>query len=304
MAEAARGPVGFVGLGEMGLPMATRLIQAGFDVAGYDPRADRIERLVAAGGRSATSAADAAESADAMVLIPFDGAQLQDALLGGDGALKSLAAGSLILAMATVGPPTMRAIAAKVADAGVYNFVDSPVTGGAARAIAGDLTAIAAGSPAAIQKAMPLLEAMCSKVFPVGTAPGAAQTTKLINQLLVGTHLAATAEAFALGTAAGVDPRQLYEVLSSGFARSEVLVSRVAAVLDGSLQTGGAMGIYLKDLPLVLDLGRELHVPLFVGNAAFSLVELAAELGHAAEDDAALIALCMELAAAARERQA
>jgi L-threonate 2-dehydrogenase len=292
-----RGRVAFVGLGEMGLPMASRLVQAGFQVVGFDVRAARNELLVSEGGGSADSPRQAAEGAEAIVLIPFDGAQLEATLLGDDGALAALPHGSLVLAMATVGPRVMRAIAGEVLRRGDYRFVDAPVTGGAARARAGDLTAIAAGEADAMLRARPLLEAMCSKSVQVGTEPGAAQVVKLIHQLLVGIHLAATAEAFALASAGGVDAQQLYDVLTSGFARSEVLVSRAAAVLDGSLRTGGAMGIFLKDLPLVLDMGRELNVPLFTGSAAFNTVQLGAELGHAGEDDAALIALLMELAA-------
>jgi 3-hydroxyisobutyrate dehydrogenase len=288
--------VGFVGLGEMGLPMATRLIRADFRVTGFDVRAARNQMLVSAGGDSADSPRQAAEEADAVVLIPFDGAQLQSALFGDVGVLGGLASGSLVVAMATVGPRIMQAIARDVRDRGAYHFVDAPVTGGAARASSGDLTAIAAGTTEAIDRARPLLQAMCSNVFHVGMEPGAAQVVKLINQLLVGIHLAATAEAFALGSAAGVQAEQLYQVLTSGFARSEILVSRAAAVLDGSLRTGGAMGIYLKDLPLVLEMARELRVPLFTGGAAFNLVQLGAELGQADRDDAALIDLLMHLA--------
>jgi 3-hydroxyisobutyrate dehydrogenase len=291
--------VAFVGLGEMGLPMAARLVQAGFEVAGFDVRAARTEELVGAGGTSANSARDAAAGAAAVVLIPFDAPQVQAALLGDDGALAALPAGATVLAMATVGPRTMRDIAAEVARRGQFELMDAPVTGGAARAKTGELTAIASGSALAMERARPLLEAMCSHIFHVGAEPGAAQVVKLINQLMVGTHLAASAEGFALASAAGVDAQQLYDVLTSGFARSDVLVSRVAAVLDGSLRTGGAMGIYLKDLPLVLELGRELSVPLFTASSAFNLVQLGAELGHADEDDAALIAALMQLAARA-----
>jgi 3-hydroxyisobutyrate dehydrogenase-like beta-hydroxyacid dehydrogenase len=194
----------------------------------------------------------------------------------------------------------MSAIAHKVQDVGDYAFVDAPVTGGTTRAAAGDLTAIVGGASDAVERAQSVLQPMCSKIFRVGDEPGAGQTVKLINQLMVGVHLAATAEAFALASAGGVDPRQLYDVLTSGFARSEVLVSRAAAVLDGSLQTGGAISIFLKDLPLVLELGRELQVPLFAGSAAFNLVELAAQLGRGDQDDAALVALLMELAARAK----
>jgi 3-hydroxyisobutyrate dehydrogenase len=289
--------VGFVGLGQMGLPMAVRLVHAGLEVVGYDVRSERTDLLATSGGQAAASASEAANESDALVLIPFNAQQLEQALLGDDGALRTLPAGSLVVAMATVGPRAIRAIANKVQEVGDYAFVDAPVTGGTARAAAGDLTAIAGGVPHALERAQSVLQPMCSKIFRVGDEPGAGQTIKLINQLMVGVHLAATAEAFAIASAAGVDVRQLYDVLTSGFARSEMLVSRAAAVLDGSLKTGGALRIFLKDLPLVLELGRELQVPLFAGGAAFNLVELAAELGCGQEDDAALVALLMELAA-------
>jgi 3-hydroxyisobutyrate dehydrogenase-like beta-hydroxyacid dehydrogenase len=289
--------IAFIALGDMGLPMATCLVNAGAEVVGYDPRGERVEMLRAAGGRSARCPAEAAEGAHASILIPFDGAQLEDALLGADGVLSTLPAGAPVVAMPTVGPPAMQAIARRVAEAGDYPFVDAPVTGGAARAAKGDLTAIAAGSEQAMAAAMPLLRPMCSKVFTVGSAPGAGQTAKLINQLLVGIHLTATAEAFAMAQAAGVDTRLLYEILSSGVARSEILVSRVPTVLDGSLETGGAMAIFLKDLPLVLELGRALEVPLFTASAAYNVVQLAAQLGTEG-DDAAVIDALMRLAAA------
>lgn len=299
--SAAPPRVAFIGLGEMGLPMATRLLGAGVGVAGVDVRAARADMLAAAGGTAADSPRRAAEGADAAVLIPFDGAQLEATLLGDDGVLTTLPTGATVVAMATVGPTSMRRIARQVHDRRAdIALVDAPVTGGVARAQAGDLTAIAAGAADAMDRARPLLDAMCSTIFHVGAEPGAGQVVKLINQLLVGIHLAASAEAFALASAAGVDPRQLYEVLTSGFARSDVLVSRVAAVLDGSLKTGGAMSIFLKDLPLVLDMGRDLKVPLFTGGSAFNLVQLGAELGHAHDDDAALIAALMELAARAQ----
>jgi 3-hydroxyisobutyrate dehydrogenase-like beta-hydroxyacid dehydrogenase len=285
--------VAFVGLGDMGLGMATCLVKAGFEVAGFDLRQERLAQFTAAGGHAAPSAQAAAVGAEAAVVIPFDGPQTEDILLGPDGVLTSLPSGSVVLAMSTMGPAIMRSIAERLGD---YLLVDAPVTGGAARANTGELTAIAAGSEEAMAKARPLLDAMCSNVFVMGTEPGAGQIAKLINQLLVGVHLTATGEAFALASAAGVDPKQLYDMLVTGMARSEVLVLRGASVVEGNLQTGGNMSIFIKDLSLVQDLARELHVPLFTASAAFNLFQFGTQMGRGREDDAALIALLADLA--------
>ena len=287
--------VGFIGLGEMGLPMARNLIKAGFEVAGYDVRPERGRELASAGGRAAGSAKEAAADAGAVVLIPFDAGQIRDSLLTPDGALESLRSCGLVLAMSTIGPAAMRDLAGSITARG-FEIVDAPVTGGVARAEAGTLTVIAAGSPQALDRSQPLLSPMCGTIYRVGPQAGDAQFVKLINQLLVGTHLVATAEAMAMGAAAGVDLHQLYEILTNAFGRSEVLASRVPTVLDGSLRTGGNLSIYFKDLTLALETGRELGVPLFAGAAAFEVVQLARTFGLANQDDAALIHMLMEAA--------
>jgi len=296
---AAARAVAFVGLGAMGLPMARRLLGAGVAVAGYDPRAERAAALAAAGGRAAPSAEAAADGAEAALLIPFDAAQLREALLGPAGALHRLPRGAPVVAMATIGPAAARELAdAVVARGGAY--VDAPVTGGVARAEAGTLAFIVSGAPDTLDRVAPLLAPMASAVYRVGTAPGAAQLVKLINQLLVFVHLAVAGEAMAMGAAAGVDLAQLYEVLVHGAGRSEIFASRARALLDGT-PTGGTLGIALKDFPLVLETARELGVPLFTGAAAHQLVQLARAAGRADAEDTALIALLMEWATGSRE---
>ena len=291
--------IGFVGLGEMGLPMARRLVEAGFDVAGYDVRDDRMRELAGHGGRATTTAREAAARVEAVLLIPFHADQLRAALFGSDGVLAGLGDNGLVVAMATIGPAAMRQLGAEVSDRG-FQFVDAPVTGGARGAEAGTLTVIAAGPAPALDRAQPLLEPMSATVYRVGSEPGAAQFVKLINQLLVGIHLTAAAEAMAMGAAAGVNLPQLYEILTHAAGRSEILASRVPTVLDGTLRTGGSLQIYLKDLPLALEAGRELGVPLATGSAAFQLVQMARALGAGDQDDAALIALLMDPTGAPR----
>lgn len=291
--------VAFVGLGEMGLPMARRLLTSGYQVAGFDVRPGRVSELARAGGRASSSAGDVATGAGVTIVIPFDGPQVREVLLGPNGVLDSLQPGGLVVQMATIGPRAMRELGEEVVARG-FQIVDAPVTGGVAKAEDGTLTVIASGNSAALDRAAPLLAPMSAVVYRVGAEPGAAQFVKLINQLLVGIHLTATAEAMAMGAAAGVDPGQLYEVLTHAMGRSEVLTQRVPTVLDGTLRTGGNLQIYLKDLPLALDAGRELGVPLPVGAAAFQMVQLARALGLGDRDDAHLIAMLMDPSATIR----
>lgn len=285
--------VAWAGLGEMGLPMARNLVEAGFEVTGFDPRPERGQELARAGGRTAASAKEAAAGAQAVLLIPFDAEQQRQSLLGPDGALANLAPGGLVIAMATIGPKAMRELAADVTDRG-FQIVDAPVTGGVARAVDGTLTVIASGPAVALDQAEPLLAPISKVVYRVGDAPGAGQFVKLINQLLVYTHLAVTAEAMAMGAAAGVDLEQVYELLTTGAGRSEIFVSRAGAVVDGSMKTGGTLQIAQKDFPLVLEAARELGVPLGTGSAAFQLVQWARTLGVGDRDDAYLIKMLMD----------
>jgi 3-hydroxyisobutyrate dehydrogenase-like beta-hydroxyacid dehydrogenase len=291
--------VAFLGLGEMGLPMANNLVEAGFTVRGFDPRPERGARLVEAGGLAARSPADAARQASTVIVMPFDGAQCREALFGASGALETLPSGGLVVIMSTIGTLAMHSLATEVSARG-FALVDAPVTGGTHGATTGTLTVIAAGEASALDRAAPVFEPMSGAVYRVGSVPGAGQFVKLINQLLVGVHLTATAEALALGTAGGVDLQQLYDVLCHGFGRSDVFAQRAKAVLEGDLRTGGSVAIFQKDMALVLQAAGSLGVPAFTAATAQQFVELGAALGHAGEDDAALIQMLVDLARRAR----
>src|SRR5205085_89052 len=153
--------------------------------------------------------------------------------------------------------------------------VDAPVTGGAAGAIAGTLTVIASGAVTDLEAAAPILKPMSGQVFHVGLEPGQGQMIKLVNQLLVGTHLAAAAEAMALAQAAGADLQQVYDLLITGQARSQILVSKIPPLLDSGFTSGASMRIFTaKDLPLVLDAGREFGVTMMTATAALQTMNL------------------------------
>lgn len=294
--------IAFVGLGAMGLPMASNLAEAGFEVAGFDVRPERSALLAERGGIAAPTPAEAARGADALVAIPFDADQVHAALWGADGALDTLPPGRLVILMSTVGPRAMRSLAEQVVARG-HRVVDAPVTGGATGAAAGTLTVIAAGAPADLDAANPVLQPMAGQVFRVGNEPGQGQMVKLVNQLLVGTHLAAAAEAMALAAAAGADLQQVFDLLKTGAGRSEILVSRVGALLDGSFETGSSLRVFTaKDIPLVLEAGREYHVPMITASAALQTMQLGCAFGLEDVSDAHLIRLLVDPVAVAAEQ--
>ena len=278
----------------MGLPMAQNLVKAGLEVVGSDLRPERGQALAQTGGRAAQSPADAAAGAEVALVMPFDGDQLRQALLGSDGVLARLPARGLVIGLATAGPGAVLEVAEAVAARG-HAYVDAPVTGGVHGAEAGTLTIMAAGPQPALDDAMPILEHMSGRVYRVGSQPGDAQFVKLLNQLLVGVHVVAATEVMALAGARGVDPEVVYRVLCDGFGRSDVFATRVRQALDGELETGGTLRIFQKDLRLALQVADESGVPVFALASAFQTVQLAEGLAPGIED-AGLIARAMELA--------
>ena len=281
--------IAFIGLGAMGLPMASNIARAGLDVVGFDVRPEPLTSLADAGGKAAHSAQEAASNADVAIVIPLNARQVQDALFGPDGVLDGLPKGSTVIVMATIGAQALRAIASKLAEGG-YACVDAPVTGGAQGAQAGQLTIIAAAPDDVLERVRPVLEPMARVIHHVGTEPGQGQFVKLLNQLLVGVHIVASSEVVAIAAAAGFPLDKAYDVLCDGFGRSEVFAARVKSVVDQNLKTGGSLGIFLKDLPLAQETAAELGVPTFTLASALQYVRLGARALGETADDAELIA--------------
>jgi 3-hydroxyisobutyrate dehydrogenase len=294
--------VAFLGLGAMGLPMACNLAEAGFEVAGFDVRPERAAMLAEHGGHAASTPAEAAQDAAILMAIPFDAAQIREALMERDGAFETLKLGSLVILMSTIGPREMRTLAAEVVSHG-HRVVDAPVTGGATGAAAGTLTVIAAGASNDLDAAEPVLQVVGGQIFRVGNEPGQGQMIKLVNQLLVGTHLAAAAEAMALARAAGADLRQVFDLLSTGAGRSEILMSRVGAFLSDNYETGSSLRVFTaKDMPLVLEAGRDHGLPMVTASAALQTMQLGCAFGLEDVSDAHLIRLLVDPIGVAAEQ--
>ena len=279
--------IGFVGLGAMGLPMAKNLVAGGFAVQGYDIRPEARSALSAVGGVAADSAAGAFDGADAAVLMVVDVIQAESVLFDAD-ALAALAPGAVVILMATAPPQRVAAIAERVRAAG-YGFVDAPVSGGVVGAAAGTLTIMAAGEGDAIARVRPLLDVLGDKIVTVGCRPGQGATAKAVNQLLCGAHLAVAAEALSLAETLGLDMDQMLDIVSGSAASSWMLKDRGPRMIEIEPPVTSAVDIFVKDLGIVLETGRDAKAALPMAALAHQLFLSVSGRGFGALDDSQVI---------------
>jgi len=294
--------IGFVGLGAMGMGMACSLVKAGYPVKGYDKNPSAIEKFCQAGGMAATSAAEAADGAGALIVVVVNAAQIEDVLFTQQTA-EHLPRGAVVVLSSTVNPRFAVETAARLEEMGL-EVIDAPISGGPVKASQGHLTIMASGRAEAFEKADSLLNAMAEKVYHLGDRCGAGSTVKMINQLLAGVHIAAAAEAMAFGVRARADPEQLYEVISNSAGASWMFQNRVPHMLAGDFTPLSAVEIFVKDLGIVLDAGKEARFPLPLSAAAHQMYLMAAAAGHGREDDSAVVKVFEQLAGIEVRRKA
>jgi 3-hydroxyisobutyrate dehydrogenase len=286
-----KGPrVAVIGLGAMGLPMATHLATT-FTVTGFEPYAPRRERAEQAGLHAESTPAAACAEADIALLAVRDQAQAEEALFGPTGVTKTLKVGSPVILTSTVGPDAAHDIAAQLAAAG-YPLVDAPISGGPVRAGNGDLLIVVGADREVLETVRSVLDHLASTLTIVGPQPGDGQALKAINQLLAGVHIAAAAEAIALARGLGLDPAVVIEALSQGAAGSFMFADRGPRMVQA--YTGGAevksrVDIFVKDMGIVTGVGRTSHVPLPLAAAAQQLFLIAEAAGLGAQDDSSVV---------------
>lgn len=281
--------VGWLGLGAMGAPMAACLARAGHTVHGYDLVPERAAALAADGVRAAGSIAAAAAGAEAIAVMVATPAQVEQVLFGPGGAAAVLAAGTVVLVTATIGPEAAVAAADRLAPRGAA-VVDAPVSGGVARAAAGDLLIMVAGAGEAVTRVRPLLSALARSAPVVGPHPGDGQRLKLVNQLLCGVHIAAAAEALALAGALGLDPAACWQVLREGAAASFMFDDRGSRMIAGEFsQPRSALDIFVKDMGLVAAAAEQAGAPVPLAAAARRLYQQGHDQGLGHLDDSAVI---------------
>ena len=282
--------VAVLGLGAMGLPMATHLARD-HEVIAFDVSPERLKMAELAGVRPAASPAQACADADVVLIGVRDAAQLERALFGPLGAAETLAAESVVILTSTVGRDAARDAADRLEEQGVL-LIDAPVSGGPVRAGKGDLLIMVSAGPAALDRGRSVLEALSSTLTVAGPRVGDGQMLKTVNQLLCGVHTAAAAEALALAHALGLDLDSTIEVLGKGAAASFMLSDRgprIAQQLTGSRpELRSRLDVISKDMGIVTRLAREAKVATPVAGAAEHLFLLGEALGFAADDDSVI----------------
>ena len=286
--------VGLIGLGAMGSGMAGSLRRAGADVHVCDARDGVAAAFAAQGGTACKTPAELAARCEVVVSVVVNAAQTEAVLFGageGDGSGGAAAAmkpGSVFVMCSTVDPNVSIAFERRLEAMGLH-YVDAPISGGAAKAASGEMTVMGAARDAAWSVAEPFLNAMAAKVYRLGDRAGNGSKVKIINQLLAGVHIAAAAEAMALGLREGVDAAALYEVITHSAGNSWMFENRMAHVLAGDYTPLSAVDIFVKDLGLVLDTARATKFPLPLSAAAHQMFMMASTAGHGGEDDSAVI---------------
>ena len=280
--------VGVIGLGAMGSGMARSLRRHGHTVRVFDVRADAAQAFAADGGVACATLIELARQCQVIVSVVVNAAQTEAVLFGEGGCASAMAPGSVFVMCSTVDPNWSIALEARLATLGIL-YLDAPISGGAAKAASGEMTMMTAGVPAAYAAVGPLLDAMAAKVYRLGDCAGAGSKVKIINQLLAGVHIAAAAEAMALGLREGVDAAALYEVITHSAGNSWMFENRMAHVLAADYTPLSAVDIFVKDLGLVLDTARATKFPLPLAATAHQMFMHASSAGLGREDDSAVI---------------
>ncbi len=293
MGEARLQSVAVVGLGSMGLGVGQSLLRAAMPVSGYDPDGVALQKFVDAGGRPAGSPDEAARDADAVVVVVVNAAQTEAVLFGqaaSGGVVAAMRRGGVVLSSATMSPQDARRFAARCEEAGVL-YLDSPMSGGMARAASGELTMMASGRPEAFERAEPILAVIAKTVYRLGDEAGIGASFKMVNQLLAGVHIAAACEAITFAKRLGLDIDKVFEVITASAGNSWMFENRIPHVLAGDYRPASAVDIFTKDLGIVADMGRAEKFPTPLAANALQLFLMTSAAGMGRDDDASVARL-------------
>jgi 3-hydroxyisobutyrate dehydrogenase-like beta-hydroxyacid dehydrogenase len=275
-----------IGLGSMGYGAAVSLLHQGFQTTGYDLNPEALTRFERDGGRAITQL-DSVSEVDCVFVFVVNAQQAEHVLLHSalEGALNPNA---LVINCVTLAPSTAIALARQVQARG-FQYIDAPVSGGAAKARAGRMSIMASGDPEAMHRAEPLFEAIAEKVFHLGDTPGHGSQLKLINQLLAGVHIAAAAEAMNLAASLDMDLHHVIEVISGCAGTSWMFENRAPHIADGDYTPLSNVNIFVKDLGIVTDEAAQFGVATPLSTQALALYQEAVDAGLGGEDDSAVV---------------
>ena len=277
--------IGFIGLGNMGLPMALNLLKAGHQVIGFDLVKSQLDIFAAAGGSVAAKANDTAKDADVLISMLPASRHVEGLYLGDAGLLANADPKTLLIDCSTISPKVAQAVAGAAKTKG-FAMIDAPVSGGTAGAQAGTLTFMVGGENGAVESARPILEKMGKNIFHAG-AHGAGQTVKVCNNMMLGIQMLGASEALRLGIANGMDPKVLSDIMAKSSGRNWVLelYNPCPGVMENVPSSKGYAGgfgvdLMLKDLGLAVENAENLEASIPLGQLAQQLYENHSKAGN------------------------
>ena len=291
--------IAFIGVGNMGLPMVRNLLAAGHEVRAYDVTPEALAEAVQAGAGEATSLADAVTGAEVVITMVPEGKHVRAVYLGdggNDGILGHAPREALLADCSTIDIATAREVAATAAESG-YEMIDAPVSGGVGGAVAGTLTFMVGGSAAGFERARPILSAMGRNVVHLG-GPGHGQATKICNNMMAGIAITAASEVFCLGEALGLDPKKLYNVLSTSTGQTWMMdhMLPVPGIVDSAASNrnfapGFKAALMAKDLGLSQSAAAQTGTSTPLGANAAALFRILCDNGAGELDCSAVYKL-------------
>ena len=279
--------LGFIGLGIMGKPMAKNLIDAGYGLVVLDVNRAPVEELVAMGAKAAGTPAEVAGAVEKIITMLPDGPDVEKVILGPNGIIERATQKTALIDMSSISPTVTKKIAAALAKKGA-RALDAPVSGGEPGAIRGELAIMVGGPEGLFNEMKPVFDVLGKSAVLVGDA-GAGQTTKLVNQILVGIHIEAMGEAFLLAAKAGVDPMKVYEAIKGGLAGSNVLNAKVPLVLQRNFKPGFKIRLHRKDLKNALEAASSLGLSCPVTEMVQGMIDALIARGKGEDDHGGIV---------------
>src|SRR5512145_1180152 len=286
--------IGFIGLGIMGKPMARNLLKTGYQLVVHNRSQAPVDELSKEGAQPASHSKEVAQRCDVVITMLPDSPHVELVYARDQGVFSGMESGRLLIDMSSISPIVARKLAAEAKKRGC-DMLDAPVSGGEAGAIGATLSIMIGGKASAVQRAMPIFQALGKNIVHVGDA-GAGQVTKAANQMVVGTTIAIISEALVLAAKAGVDPAKVRQALLGGFAQSKILEAHGQKMLDRNFQPGFRIRLHEKDMKIALATGSEYGVPLMVTGVVGQMITAMKGMGNGDLDHSALVKFVEELA--------
>lgn len=282
--------VGYIGLGLMGEPMVMRLLKAGLPVTIWGRTPAKLKAAIDAGATLAANPAEVARASDIIILCVSDTAAVEAVVDGDNGLASGLSAGKIVVDMSTIDANVTRRIAAKLRSDYDTGWIDAPVSGGPPGAEGGTLAVMAGGDAADYERSKPVIDHLAGRYTLMGES-GAGQTTKMVNQVIVGGCKSVIAEAVQLAMNTGIDPLRLPEAFEGGRADSSLLRQSIPKMASGDFTPSGHIRTMMKDLNMLMDMIRETGTPMPMTAISTELHRMMIAHGHAEADTTSVIAL-------------